>query len=476
MSPRILWILFITHLAIGNSIDCVDKSGSGTSSDNDSQHIFTVNIATNCSTSSLIIDITYSGYNGNWFGIVFSETMTGGGNASALVYTTGKPNEQQRPTALYSYRLSSKARDASGVTYNGANSDPKKLSTQTTNNTLQLTYSWTPPRGVFNPNTMPFMWARGDTDHQLTFHEDRAHDPVMITLSTLVTTTVSPVNISNITEPETTMVKEVKCGFIVLESHGESLARPLDVCTNSFDSNGSTTQSMMITCEDNVFIRKVFDDDSCNGTVNETDIETLGHDCIEGADCVCGAGSECDYATWTRYVDDEGDANGTNETCDGASYIEMAVVLNACTNGIMYECAANDTLLYEICDEGGSNTTEQKTVCDLECNEGEVIEITTTQMPEIESTLGTTEGIETTALTPAPTVSESKSKKTVIIVGSVIGAFFFVLIVIGVCLFCINRKDKSGKEQGGYGAVGGNETGNETDGDVEIVEMPVDTR
>eukprot|EP01083_Nonionella_stella_P020028 55567_1 len=273
---------------------------------------------------------------------------------------------------------------------------------------------------------------------------------------------------------------QLVCGFVVVETNGETFPRPLDVCSNSFGSNGSITESMMITCNDNVYTRIVYDDDSCNGTV--TSSETVGENCIESVDCVCGVGSECEYATWTQIIDGTCDGVG-----NGTSYIEMAVIVNECIEcmdamgmygcdqtidvamhgGVMYGCDGDTLrgLLWDACGEGAENMRGLKGVCDLECNEGEVT-VTTTEMAQIETTLRTTKGIETTEEGKV----EAKSKKTVIIIGSVIGAFLLALIVIGVCLYCTNRNDKPGSDTSGYGAVGGNETENED------VEMGAETR
>eukprot|EP01084_Bolivina_argentea_P048294 88991_1 len=68
-----------------------------------------------CSTDNMIyIDIMYSNYNNNYFGIVFdSDNMYG----DALIYTTGKYDETTRNKALYAYNMKEISSRIDGVIY-----------------------------------------------------------------------------------------------------------------------------------------------------------------------------------------------------------------------------------------------------------------------------------------------------------------------------------------------------------------------
>ena len=115
-----------------------------------------------CSDDDTIhIDIEYTAYNDEWFGIVFSETMIG----EALVYTTGKSGVQNQ--ALWSY--DNTAKNMNGVNYDSAN-DWTEVSTDTSNG-IRIIYKkalsdtpWT-----MSTTQIPISYAIG-TSLDLGFH------------------------------------------------------------------------------------------------------------------------------------------------------------------------------------------------------------------------------------------------------------------------------------------------------------------
>eukprot|EP01083_Nonionella_stella_P000756 2164_1 len=418
ISLLVFLIAFPTTLAN----ECIDKSGSGTSGD--ANNNFTVRMRTDCANASLTIVITYDGYHMNWFGIVFAESMIGDGAANALVYTTGKTGHPQRDLALYSYILTSKAHNTSGVTYH-SDDGLSPISIQTYNQSIHLVYTWELHNLTFlNHNHVPFMWARGNSsnDHRLSYHKGygKATEPVYITLSHASDTTLTP----------------FECGHVDMFA--------LDICTQIM-ANGVVT-SQMYSCDLNnaFYIDNTYDDDACNGNAN---ISTT-HPC-EG-DCICGSGTEqCEYALVKEYADVEANCaryydtpldvciqlrnaqyssqivcnNGTferityqngachpasalpsdtleceedsdcvcssdvqcpyalfkrvlssqNDTCPGLEWQEETVVLNQCVRGdidqseVHYTCDDGDgTLSVNTCahDQNDGNVT---TPCDLQC-------------------------------------------------------------------------------------------------------------
>ncbi len=78
---------------------CTDKSVGWSSVDD-----YTINITMDCANKKVQLDIKYSGYKENWFGIVFHHSMT---EHPGLVYTTGK--NEDRDAALYYYDMQSKS-------------------------------------------------------------------------------------------------------------------------------------------------------------------------------------------------------------------------------------------------------------------------------------------------------------------------------------------------------------------------------
>ena len=105
---------------------------------------FEIELYLNCEEETVSITVEYSGFNDNWFGLVFNDKMDG----DALVFTTGKDND--RDSALYPYTISSKSAD--GVKFDAGN-DWTELSKVESGGVLTVSYEQSLASSPFSRET-----------------------------------------------------------------------------------------------------------------------------------------------------------------------------------------------------------------------------------------------------------------------------------------------------------------------------------
>eukprot|EP01083_Nonionella_stella_P283163 963682_1 len=120
---------------------------------------FTITLFINCDDNTVTVTIKYSNYNNNWFGIVFSNNMLG----NALIYTTGKSDEDIRSEGLYPYTLN--GRNINQVIYNGAENDWRKIKATDENGIFVVEYTQNLDKTSFTRQTeiVPITWAKGNS-------------------------------------------------------------------------------------------------------------------------------------------------------------------------------------------------------------------------------------------------------------------------------------------------------------------------
>eukprot|EP01084_Bolivina_argentea_P048295 88993_1 len=175
-----------------------------------------------CSEDDMMyIDIEYTNYANNWFGIVFSADMAG----YALCYTTGQDSQTSRQLALYQYTLTNTDRTA---TYN-PNNNWIKVSETINNNAIRIIYKKELsllPYSILSTTSIPISYAFGEgtlilgdhdknggenkNDYILTFTITPTPSPTTSVPTTLTPTTVStttsvPTSIPTTANPTTNM-------------------------------------------------------------------------------------------------------------------------------------------------------------------------------------------------------------------------------------------------------------------------------
>ena len=132
-----------------------------------------------CESKMVQIDITYTEYSDNWFGVVFSDIMFG----EALIFTTGKASETQREAGLYSYKTTSKAFDGSGVVYQESKNWKEHL-TEQKGSELRVTYQQDLSDSDFSLDTNS-VTLRAAWGHTLTLEYHKKRSQEIITLNLL---------------------------------------------------------------------------------------------------------------------------------------------------------------------------------------------------------------------------------------------------------------------------------------------------
>eukprot|EP01083_Nonionella_stella_P261491 890321_1 len=124
---QIILIALSVFLASPTNAACTDTLTGSTSVDD-----FTFKVTMDCANKKVQLQIDYSNYNNDWFGVVFHHSMDPN---PALVYTTGKENDKE--ASLYYYYLGSKS--TSDIVYQSEN-DWTQIKQEVSNNNIQLIY------------------------------------------------------------------------------------------------------------------------------------------------------------------------------------------------------------------------------------------------------------------------------------------------------------------------------------------------
>jgi len=149
--------------------------------DNDGAVLFILIITVNCNEETARIQLTYPGYNDNWFGLVFSDSMIG----SALVYTTGK--NEDRSAALYAYENLDRTEPAvqyqSSKDWTNVATTSRRLQSGTE---LDIAYETSLSNtDIFSADSqsVTLRWAIGD-GLGLAYHSQRSDGAITIDLAT----------------------------------------------------------------------------------------------------------------------------------------------------------------------------------------------------------------------------------------------------------------------------------------------------
>lgn len=120
----------------------------------------------NCQDWNITMDITYTGYDNNYFAVVFNTWMQG----NAIIYTTGKSEEDKTPR-LYAYYIN--GHTEADVQYD-APRDWTEISTITSNG-IQIKYQQQLSNTAWNIHTksIEFRYAIGNT-LKLEYHKFRS--------------------------------------------------------------------------------------------------------------------------------------------------------------------------------------------------------------------------------------------------------------------------------------------------------------
>eukprot|EP01084_Bolivina_argentea_P079161 143636_1 len=183
---------------------CNNRRGNGKDGE------FDISFYIDCIDETIEVNITYHGYDTNWFGILFPDTHPTGTTAmfgSALLYTIGKmnesiPNQNGSVPKLYLYNITGTTKE--GVNYNGGmngESDWKEISEKIENNInrAEIIYKQDLDDTDFNLTTdnIPIRWAygpKGGNGFTLGYHDTtgRASGNLDIGLKELAVPTVAP--------------------------------------------------------------------------------------------------------------------------------------------------------------------------------------------------------------------------------------------------------------------------------------------
>ena len=148
MSPT--WLLVSAMIQTLNS--CTDYTFASVSTTD-----LTIDATINCVDWTITMDIKYAEYDSNYFGVVFNTLMQG----NAIIYTSGKSEEEHPTPKLYAYYINGKT--SSDVQYDPSR-DWEEIST-VLNDGIQVKYQQELSRTAWNIHTksIEFRYAIGNT-------------------------------------------------------------------------------------------------------------------------------------------------------------------------------------------------------------------------------------------------------------------------------------------------------------------------
>eukprot|EP01084_Bolivina_argentea_P045650 84031_1 len=149
---------------------------------------FIIGLRIYCKNKTIQLSVDYTNYKPNWFGIVFNDKMEPSTNAT--VFTTGKPDQDQRPLGLYSYDLGGKV--SSQVVYHKER-DWTKLEQNIKDNTVSIIYSQnlTNTKWSIYTRSITFRYAYGTSSQGTKLEQHTVDDKSEIYTFNLVTGAIS---------------------------------------------------------------------------------------------------------------------------------------------------------------------------------------------------------------------------------------------------------------------------------------------
>jgi len=130
---------------------------------------FEVGIEVDCVAGTVMVDIQHSAYNGQWLGLVFSDSMIG----TALIYTTGNTAaDSEAPRDLGLYQYDNGAKSAGNVEWDDSITWTE-VSTNEADGVLQIQYTGPlegSPIDLSNPAELQLRWAMGTSSPAISYH------------------------------------------------------------------------------------------------------------------------------------------------------------------------------------------------------------------------------------------------------------------------------------------------------------------